>query len=269
MNLLALTLSLSLAGSALCGVPEVSVPYATQKPTLRAEWGEGVWEQAGIIEKLTPSLESIPSLTPQQTEVRLLWDETNFYIRFVCEAKEVVATLSGHDTEYHREEAVEVFIDPTGDGKAYIELQVSPNNGVRDVLYLCTGEPRYDENGRFLPEILKRDCWSFDTWNLEGLQTATGRFSHKGKKGWIAEIAIPSTILRRLGESRFRPMQLKANFIRLEHPKAATDSLERYFLSSNWSPILQGNPHRSPGANGVVHLMGERKERISQGGAIP
>jgi len=261
MKPLLLALALSLPGMALGGLPEVSAPYTREKPSLSAAWGEHAWGQAGVIAKLTPSTGSDPSLTPQPTEVRLLWDEANLYIRFVCEGKEIAATLSGRDTEYHREEAVEVFLDPAGDGRAYIELQVSPNNGVRDVLYLCTAEPRYDENGRFLPEILKRDCWAFDSWNLEGLQTATGRFSEGGKEGWIAEIAIPATILRRLGESRFKPMQLRANFIRLEHPLrpagATGEPVQRGFLSSNWSPILQGNPHRSPGANGIVHLKAD------------
>lgn len=260
-SLIRIIFSLALVGSALGGVPEMSVPYATRKPSLKAEWGERAWEEAGVIAKLTPSLGSDPALTPQATEVRLLWDEANLYIRFTCEAKEIVATLSGRDTEYHKEEAVEVFLDPARDGKAYIELQVSPNNGVRDVLYLCTGEPRYDENGRFLPEILKRDSWSFDTWNLDGLRTATGRFSEDGKQGWIAEIAIPSTVLRRLGAAQFNEMALKANFIRLEHPKAGPDSAKRLFLSSDWSPVLQGNPHRSPGAYGTINLTREAEER--------
>lgn len=248
-------LLLIMAGSALGGVPELSVPYAGRPPLLKAEWGEPAWEAAAVIPTLSPSLGSDPALTPQKTEVRLLWDEENLYIRFTCEAEEIVATLSGHDAEYHREEAVEVFLDPAGDGRAYIELQVSPRNGVRDVLYLCTAEPRYDENGRILQEILLRDCWSFDTWNLEGLRTATGRFAREGKRGWIAEIAIPSTVLRRLGKTRFGEMSLRADFIRLEHPKAEDGAKGRNFLSSDWSPILQGNPHRSPGAYGKLHLI--------------
>ena len=69
------------------------------------------------------------------------------YVRFVCQDDDILTTLSGRDAEYDQEDVVEVFPDPVGDEKEYIELQVSPNNGVGDVIYLCTGKPAYDANG--------------------------------------------------------------------------------------------------------------------------
>ncbi len=236
--------------------PDIAVPMTRRVPGLQAKLDDPAWMAAAEITGLTASIgDKTPRPALQPTSVRLMWDEQFLYVRFVCQDDDILATLSGRDAEYDREDVVEVFLDPVGDGKEYVELQVSPNNGVRDVIYLCTGEPAYDANGLQTAELLDRDVWSFPEWTLDGLRTAAARFDEHGRAGWIAELAIPAICLRRTGQKEFEPMTLRANFIRLDHPKDAAVPGGRAFVSTNWSPVIQGRPHRSPGANGYLKLV--------------
>lgn len=251
-----LSCSLVLAGEEIrdFAPPSIDVPFAKESPSLAAEMNDRAWSGAAEIPDLTLSLGSKSALSPKKTTVRMMWDARYLYIRFVCEADEIVATLVGRDALYHQEDAIEVFLDSVGDGREFFELQVSPNNGVRDVLYLCTAEPKYDGRGMLTREFLARDAWSFDQWTLEGLKTAAHRFNSDGREGWIVDMAIPASVLRRTGQKSFQPMVLRANFLRLEHPRDPANPAARGFISTNWAPVLEGNPHRSPGAFGYLNL---------------
>lgn len=235
--------------------PCIEVPFAKKAPLLDGAENDPTWSNGADIPNLTLSLGMKEKVPLQKTRVRLLWDKQFLYVRFICEDDDILATLKGRDAEYHREDAVEVFIDPAGDEKQYIELQVSPNNGVRDVLYLCTGEPKSDEYRIQTAELVERDIWVLVDWTFDGLKTASSRFDSAGRHGWIAELAIPASCLRRLGQKEFQPMTLRANFIRLDRPKNPARPGERFFVSSNWSSIFSGRAHRSPTANGYLKLV--------------
>ncbi len=236
--------------------PRIEVPFAAKAPLLRAALDDPAWVNAAEIPALTlsPSIKAI--VPPQKTSVRLLWDRGFLYVQFVCDDDDIFATLKGRDAEYHREDVVEVFLDPVGDEKQNIELQVSPLNGVRDVLYLCTGEPVSGGDGRQLRDLIERNIWTFVDWTLNGLKTATSRFDNAGRRGWVVELAIPADCLRRLGRKEFEPMTLRGNFIRLDRPVNPASPQERLFTSVNWSPVFGGQAHRSPAANGYLVLTG-------------
>lgn len=241
-------------GASPLQVPSIDAPYAKEAPRLDASETDAAWSNAAEIPDLAPSPGTKAGLPFRKTTVRLLWDKKFLYVRFVCEGDDILATLTGRDAEYSREDAAEVFLDPVGDEKEYIELQVSPHNGVRDVLYLCTGVPASGEDRTQPAELIARDIWTFPEWTLDGLKTAAGRFESGGRRGWIVELAIPANCLRRLGRKEFGPMTLRANFIRLDHPADPARPGVRNFVSSAWSPVVAGRAHRSPAANGYVRL---------------
>ncbi len=105
-----------------------------------------------------------------RTYARVVWDKENLYISFECEDADPWATINKRDGFLWEEEAVEVFIDPRGDGVRYVELGVNPLNAVDDILIIR--KPRYR--------------WLLN-WDLFDLKTAV----RKRKGGWDVEIAIP------------------------------------------------------------------------------
>lgn len=115
-----------------------------------------------------------------RTRTKMLWDEQYFYFFFACQDADMWAIYQGEDDKLWEEEVVEVFIDPDGDGKNYLELEVNPLNAVVDLLIYSVS-----------PE------WHSSTeWDIAGLKTAvkaygTANDSLALDEGWTAEIAIP------------------------------------------------------------------------------
>ena len=63
----------------------------------------------------------------------LLWNHAYLYIGITAQDRNIWATMIQHDDVLSREEVIEVFIDPDGDQKNYIEIEVNPRNVVFDV----------------------------------------------------------------------------------------------------------------------------------------
>lgn len=68
------------------------------------------------------------------TSVQACWTAADLRFRFECEDDHVVATMTGHDDPIYEEDVVEVFLDETGGGTEYYELEVSPRNVVFDAM---------------------------------------------------------------------------------------------------------------------------------------
>ena len=151
----------------------------------------------------------------------------------------------------------EIFIDPVGDGGQWLELQLSPDNGVFSKLFLVTApNDQTAPDGTYAPE-LGPNVWEFEGWSLEGLQTATGRFNGGQGAGWIADFALPAaSLLKRLGRKEFAPMTMRANLLRYDWPQG--EQGKRALVSTNWAPVKLGRPHRSPAAMGFLELVEKR-----------
>jgi hypothetical protein len=237
--------------------PRVDVLRAAAAPQLAADPADPAWGKAARLVTLAPSLEQpgpLPASLPG-TEVRLLWDANFLYVRFLCRDTEIYTPFHGHDAPLFRGDAVEVFLDPVGDARQWIELQFDADNDTFERLFLCTGTPQAGPTGRLLDDVIKREVWEFPQWDLPGLRSAAARWKEDGKEvGWIVDVAVPASgLLKRLGKTKFEPMTLRADFLRYEYGPAAPGG-ERPLLSLNWSPVLFGGPHRSPMAYGYVTL---------------
>ena len=137
------------------------------------------WERAHQINRFERILNDYDEvLFP--TRAKMLWDSSYFYFAFVCQDADMWAIYNQEDDPLWSEEVVEIFIDPDGDGKRYLELEVNPLNVVVDLLIYAV-EPEWH---------------SSKDWDIAGLKTAvrahgTVNDSLALDRGWTAEIAIP------------------------------------------------------------------------------
>ncbi|HEX8014013.1 MAG TPA: carbohydrate-binding family 9-like protein [Flavobacterium sp.] len=116
------------------------------------------------------------------TKVKMLWDETNFYILAKIDEPHVWANLKQRDTIIFYNNDFEVFIDPDGDTFNYYELEINALNTAWD---LFLSKP-YRENDNVV----------LNDWNIPGLKSAVkinGTLNNPNDtdEGWVLEMAIP------------------------------------------------------------------------------
>lgn len=234
--------------------PELQVPKAESALKIDGKLDEKEWKKAAKITGLKPSLDGKyqDKIDKVPTEVKLLWDEDNLYVAFVCLDDDILATMKKHDDFLYKEDVVEVFIDPKGDGRQYYEIQVSPNNVILDKMFVMSAAPEYTETLRLRPGF--KDRWGFLEWNFKDLRTATSPMLVDGKQvGWITEIAIPAKDLtKRLKGKKLFPKTMRANFMRYDYQPDKTG--KKKMIHMNWAPVQHGCPHISPGAMGYLIL---------------
>jgi hypothetical protein len=116
------------------------------------------------------------------TKVKMLWDETNFYILAKIDEPHVWANLKQRDTIIFYNNDFEVFIDPDSDTFNYYELEINALNTAWD---LFLSKP-YRENDNVV----------LNDWNIPGLKSAVkihGTLNNPSDidQGWVLEMAIP------------------------------------------------------------------------------
>ena len=177
------------------------------------------------------------------TRAKMLWDDEYFYFAFVCQDADMWSIYAGEDDHLWEEEVVEIFIDPDGDGKDYLELEVSPSNVIVDLLIYAVS-----------PE------WhSSIDWDIAGLKRAvqvhgTINDSLQLDRGWTAEIAIPWAAMADSvsGGSRPAPGDIwRLNLYRIERKggrnlKSRLNALqtEAAPLRAQLDSLWQGHEHR-------------------------
>lgn len=86
--------------------------------------------QQGIL-----SQQEVLAYRDRQVHARALWDADALYLGFWADNPRVWNELSGNDAEgYFKENTLEWFIDPDGDGKDYLEFNLSTAGDVSDAL---------------------------------------------------------------------------------------------------------------------------------------
>ncbi len=256
--ILALMLTGRLGAQAASELPTVTAAFDSSASAPENVFDDALWRQA------TPAAQTLRapsnvtfSKAPEETHVRVLWSKESLLIRFDCSDRSIV-NLSGQaaaarqrDLPYFKADAVEVFLDPVGDGRMYMEFQVAPTNGVFDAIYLCTDTPQSGPDLMLLYSFVDRNLFTFPEWNLQDLQTAT-RIWPNGE-GWSAVMAFPAKgVLKRLGKTAFAAgMKLKVNFVRFDYFADNRQPLE----ITNWSPVLGGCAHVSPAGMGTIVLV--------------
>jgi hypothetical protein len=142
------------------------------------------------------------------TRVKMLWDETYFYIGAELRDEHLWATLRERDSVIFHDNDFEVFLDPDGDTHHYYELEINSFGTEWDLLLLAP----YRDRGRV----------AVDSWDIAGLKTAVhldGSLNDASDtdRGWSVEIAIPWQVLEECA-TKDRPEngdQWRVNFSRV------------------------------------------------------
>lgn len=111
----------------------------------------------------------------------MLWDHQFLYISAELAEPHVWATLTSHDSVVYHDNDFEVFIDPEGDERDYIEIEINAFNTVFDLL---------------LKNTYKKGGPAIHNWNVKNLRSAVyvnGTLNDPTDvdRGWSVELAIP------------------------------------------------------------------------------
>jgi len=143
-----------------------------------------------------------------RTRVKMLWDDTYFYIAAELEEPDVWATLTKHDSVIFHDNDFEVFLNPTGDTQNYFEFEINALNTGWDL---------------FLNKPYRHGGKADNSWEIPGLKTAVaidGTLNNPSDRdrGWTVEIALPWEAFReRSGVGRPKNGdEWRVNFSRVE-----------------------------------------------------
>jgi hypothetical protein len=183
------------------------------------------WKDANSTGLFVNTMDGSPA--PQAGSAKVLWDDQNLYVAFDFADSDIWTTLEKHDDKLWTQEAAEMFIDPDGDGKTYVELQVNPRNTTFD---------------SWLPAYRQND----NAWDAP-MKTAVqinGTLDKRDDKdvGWTVEMMIPHAAVKgRLESVNGVPphvgTQWRVNFFRMDMPGGKPQS------ASGWNPPMIGDFH--------------------------
>lgn len=228
-------------------------PRAITTPRLDGTLDEAIWGHAPWSE---PFVDIEGDRQPEplfETQMRMLWDDDGLYIGARLLEPHVWGTLTEHDVVIYQDNDFEVFLDPSGRGHHYVELEVNPLNTTWDLLlthpYRSGGTP-------------------ISGWEFHGLRTAVaidGTLNDPSDedRGWSVEIAIPWTSLRDVAGVPLPPRdgdQWRINFSRVEWQHSVVDGAYRKVPDTPeynwvWSPQHAIDMHR-PEWWGVLQFSG-------------
>ncbi len=193
--------------------------------------GEKDWKDADWTEPFT---DIAGSATPQyKTMVKMLRDDTAFYLIAWMEEPQVSASLKNHDDLLFNENDFEVFLDADGDGSNYAEIEI---NALGTVMDLKMDKP-YLKGGK--PDM---------GWSVPGLKSAVhieGSLNNPADtdKGWFVEMSIPFAALIEPGHHALEH-NWRINFLRVEKMKSAdSNSPDLREYDWTWSPQGVVNMH--------------------------
>ncbi len=178
------------------------------------------WEHAFRL-PLVDSLSGAPPAQP--TVARLLWDDQFLYVAFEATDDEVFARPGRRqDDAIWEDEVVELFVDPTGTGRGYAEIDVSPAN------------VRFD--ARF--DHWRSDLAAARAWDSRAVTAARVDRGPRGDLGFIVEMAVPLETLRGAAPPPRAGDRWRANLYRIEtHNRAGIAEGQAF------SPPLRGDFH--------------------------
>jgi hypothetical protein len=132
----ALTLSVIGAGD----LPRLLARHITAPITIDGKLDEDDWKQA------QPSSPFVQTMTGSKgafaANVRVLYDANRLYLGYQVEDSYLKCTFQKNDDHLWEQDAIELMVDPDGDGKNYFEVQVSPTGLVFDTRYDTRRSPR-------------------------------------------------------------------------------------------------------------------------------
>lgn len=228
LSALAVSAALALPAPAAPAVSSVThaCPLVTDDFTIDGKLDEAGWKG---LDSLPLAMNNAPTggKPGVATQVLAAWSKTKLYVAFTAYTSNVKATLTQHDADLYTEDVVEMFIDPDGDQKNYVELEWNCLNASFDDSFTSPGA---GENLAWAPKGMQNAVHIRGTANKSG-DTDTS---------YTVEIAIPWEALKDLSKAALPPKEgdkLAINFYRIDHPSKGVENLMA------WSPTGAANFH--------------------------
>lgn len=207
--------------------PNTYVAYHSPKPIeIDGKDNDEAWQK---VTWSVPFIDIEGEKTPTyNTQIKMLWDQTYFYVLAKMEEPHVWGDITEHDAIIFHNNDFEVFVDPDGDARNYYEIEINALNTVWD---LFITKPYREKN------VVLND------WTATGLKSAitiNGTLNNPNDtdKGWMLEIAIPWSVYK---TSYFENVVPKDEFWRVN------------FSRVNWDfQLNQGKYERKKDANGTL-----------------
>lgn len=204
-------------------IPRLEVPFTSEPPVIDGVLSDPIWTRAGHTERFVDTMSGAPA----NLEVRahLAYDAEALYVAFEVRDTLLRSSFEGHDAHLWEQDAVELMIDPDGDGLRYVELQVSPTNLVFDTWF----------DSRRAPAPFGHIAWNSQL--RSAVRTRGTPNDDEADDGYTVEIAVPFASLAPMGGSA---------------PRSGTEwRLALYVLDAlaegqrgvGWSPPLVGDFH--------------------------
>jgi hypothetical protein len=219
----------------------LKVPRATGEVEVDGRLDEEAWKDA---------VTSEPMVAPQtggnmlpETRFKLMWDDEFLYVGYDAPDDHLHCELEERDDPIYNQDALEVFLDPDGDGKNYYELQICPKGTVFDSLLTS-----YRANAK------DPKCNEWDS-EMKAEVSVDGTLNDKEDvdEGYTAEMAIPWTDIEHAPSSPPQPGdEWRANFFRLDDAKGGKKAWA-------WSPPMNNDFHNLE-RFGVLSFVGEAPE---------
>jgi hypothetical protein len=190
--------------------PRRAVCYrADAPPVIDGVLGEAAWRAAPWSDAFVDIQGGSRPAPRLGTRVKMLWDDTAFYVAAELEEPHLWATLTARDSVIFHDNDFEIFIDPDGDTHAYYELEVNALGTAWDLLLVRP----YRDGG---PAV--------NAWDIAGLRVGVGlrgtlNRSDDRDQGWTVEIAMPWRTLREAAAGQRPPRtgdQWRVNFSRVQ-----------------------------------------------------
>lgn len=210
------------------GLPRVVVPRASGPIVADGKLDEGAWNRAPVL-TFADSLGRDGTVT-QRTLLRLLWDDTNLYVGFFAEDRDVTDPYANRDDPIYDHETVEVFLMPHVRAPAlgpYVELQASPKGLIFDASFTA------------------RRQGMDKAWNAAQTvgTTIKGTLNEPSPdEAWISEWVVPWASLRYVRGAPKAGDEWRLNAFRIATHRDGGKTVGEY---SAWSPPMVGDFHNT------------------------
>jgi Carbohydrate family 9 binding domain-like len=204
---------------------ELRASHADAAPTLDGKLDEPLWASAARTSSLVNTISG--GAAEPEASVRTAWDAKNLYVAFDVADDYLKSTFTNDDEHLWEQDCVEIMLDPGGDGKDYVEVQVSPANKHFDTKY----------DSRRVPGPIGHADFSAQ---MQTGVVAKGTLNDDDKDdGYTVEIAMPWSALGMGGEGQpkvEKGASLRVNFYVL-------DARAKGQRAVGWSPVRVGDFH--------------------------
>lgn len=166
---------------------------------------------------------------PGEAWAKVMYDQEFLYIAMHARDEDIWGTLEKRDADTWTQEVFEIFIDPDGDAKDYLELQFTPNNVVFDAKFAVKlGQGK----GSRQEQIDAARAWDSKLTSAVQVEGTVNDFQDKDL-GWTLELKLP---LADVPGARPQPgTTWRANFYRFDLPRDAQGKPGRQ-IAWSWTP---------------------------------